>query len=208
VLHKRRNVLAHLPQGRHAHVAHALSEAWNCDWAELARRRRKALIQWLERNGEDSAAASLRAGLEEKLSVVKFDLPVSLRGFLLTTNAIENLIGSVRRVTRSVTRWRSGDMIARWSAVGLSNAEPNFPRIRGYRHLPILARALHHDAIKIDQNRGGGVVISQSAAATSKFNIARELVSRPRKFVSASLCRYIDMRPLRLSFATGPDGAQ
>jgi transposase-like protein len=100
---------------------------------------------------EDSAAASLRESLEETLSVLKFDLPASLRGFLLTTNAIENLIGSVRRGTRNVTRWRSGDMIACWSAVGLSNAEPNFPRIRGYRHLPILARALHHDAVKIDQ---------------------------------------------------------
>lgn len=151
VLHKRRNVLAHLPQGRHAHVARALSEAWNCDSAELARRRLKTLIQWLERNGEDSAAASLREGLEETLTVLKFELPVSLRGFLLTTNAVENLIGSLRRVTRNVTRWRSGDMIARWSAVGLSNAEQNFRRVRGYRHLPILARTLHHDGMKIDQ---------------------------------------------------------
>lgn len=151
VLHKRRNVLAHLPQGRHAHVARALSEAWNCDSAELARRRLKTLIQWLERNGEDSAAASLREGLEETLTVLKFELPASLRGFLLTTNAVENLIGSVRRVTRNVTRWRSGDMIARWSAVGLYNAEQNFRRVRGYRHLPILARALHHEAVKIDR---------------------------------------------------------
>jgi putative transposase len=151
VLHKRRNVLAHLPQARHAHVARALSEAWNCDSAELARRRLKTLIQWLERNGEDSAAASLREGLEETLTVLKFDLPASLRGFLLTTNAVENLIGSLRRVTRNVTRWRSGDMIARWSAVGLSNAEQNFRRVRGYRHLPILARALHHEAVKIDR---------------------------------------------------------
>ncbi len=42
-------------------------------------------------------------------------------------------------------------MIARWSAVGLSNAEQNFRRVRGYHHLPILARALHHEAAKIDQ---------------------------------------------------------
>src|SRR5262249_2926267 len=111
----------------------------------------KTLIQWLERNGEDSAAASLREGLEETLTVLKFNLPASLRGFLLTTNAVENLIGSLRRVTRNVTRWRSGDMIARWSAVGLSTAEQNFRRVRGYRHLPLLARALHHDAVKIDQ---------------------------------------------------------
>jgi transposase-like protein len=150
-LHKRRNLLAHLPQSRHAHVARALSEAWASDSAELARRRLKTLIQWLERNGEDSAAASLREGLEEPLTVLKFDLPASLRGFLLTTNAVENLIGSVRRVTRNVTRWRSGDMIARWSALGVAHAEQNFRRVRGYRYLPMLARALRRDAAKIDQ---------------------------------------------------------
>jgi transposase-like protein len=151
ILHKKRNVLAHLPQSRHAHAARALSEAWNSDSAELARRRLKALIQWLERNGEDGAAASLREGLEETLTVLKCNLPASLRGFLLTTNAIENLIGSVRRITRNVTRWRSGDMIARWSALGMSNAEQNFRRIRGYRHLPKLNRALRGDAVKVDQ---------------------------------------------------------
>jgi hypothetical protein len=44
--------------------------------------------------------------------VLKFDLPASPRGSLLTADAVENLIGSVRRATRNVTRWRSGDMIA------------------------------------------------------------------------------------------------
>ncbi len=150
-LHKKRNLLAHLPQHRHAHVARALAEAWNSDSADLARRRLKILIQWLERNGEDGAAASLREGLEETLSVLKFELPASLRGFLLTTNAVENLIGSVRRVTRNVTRWRSGDMIARWSALGVFQAEQNFRRIRGYRHLPLLVRALRRNTATIDQ---------------------------------------------------------
>jgi putative transposase len=152
VLHKKRNLLAHLPQTRHAHVSRALSEAWSSDSSELARRRLKTLIQWLERNGEDGAAASLREGMEETLTVLKLQLPASLRGFLLTTNAIENLIGSVRRLTRNVTRWRSGDMIARWSATAIFNAEHNFRRVRGYRYLPILARALRHDTAKIDQS--------------------------------------------------------
>jgi len=134
-----------------AHVARTLSEAWNSDSAELARRRLKSLIQWLERNREDSAAASPREGLEETLSVLKFELPASLRAFLLTTNAVDNLIGSVRRVTRNVTRWRSGDMIARWSALGLFQAEQHFNRVKGYRHLTPLARALRRDGVKIDQ---------------------------------------------------------
>ena len=47
------------------------------------------------------------------------ELPAPLRGFLVTTNAIENLIGSTRRTSRNVTRWRSGNMISRWAAIGL-----------------------------------------------------------------------------------------
>ena len=149
VLHKKRNLLAHLPQHRHTHVARALAEAWASESAELARRRLKTLIQWLERNGEERAAASLREGLEETLTVLKLELPASLRGFLLTTHAVENLIGSMRRVTRNVTRWRSGDMITRWSALGVFHAEQNFRRVRGYRYLSLLARALRHETAKI-----------------------------------------------------------
>ena len=116
----------------------------------LARRRLKTLLQWLERNGENGAAASLREGMEETLTVLKLELPTALRGFLVTTNAIENLIGSARRTSRNVTRWRSGDMISRWAAVGLLQAEEHFRRIRGYRHLPLLKRALRADVSKLD----------------------------------------------------------
>jgi hypothetical protein len=35
--------------------------------------------------------------MEETLTVLKLELPAPLRGFLVTTNAIENLIGSARR---------------------------------------------------------------------------------------------------------------
>lgn len=149
-LHKKRNLLAHLPQSRRAHVARALAEAWSCDSAELARWRLKTLLQWLERNGEDSAAASLREGMEETLTVPKLDLPPALSGLLITTNPIENLIGSVRRVTRNVTCWRDGDMIGRWTALGLLHAEQRLRPIRGYRHLPMLAQALPTRSSEID----------------------------------------------------------
>ena len=149
-VHKKRNVLDHLPQSRKAHVARALSQAWASDSTELARRRLKALLQWLERNGESGAAASLREAMEETLTVLKLKLPAALRGFLVTTNAIENLIGSARRTSRNVTRWRSGDMISRWAALGLLQAERHFKRIRGYRHLPLLKRALRGDPSKLN----------------------------------------------------------
>ena len=67
-----------------------------------ARKRLQALVSWLERNGYDEAAGSLREGLEETLTVVKLALPELLRQSLATTNAIENLNGTIRRVSRNL----------------------------------------------------------------------------------------------------------
>jgi putative transposase len=150
LVHKRRNILEHLPPNRKAYVSRMLTVAWSSDSAQLARRRLKALLHWLEHNGENGAAASLREGLEETLTVSKLGLPASLRTFLVTTNAIENLIGSTRRTSRNVTRWRSGAMIVRWTGVGLLHAEQSFRRIRGYRNLPLLNRALRAESLKLD----------------------------------------------------------
>ena len=63
-------------------------------------------MSWLERNGYDEAAGSLREGMEETLTVVKLALPALLRQSLATTNAIENLNGTIRRVSRNVKRWK------------------------------------------------------------------------------------------------------
>ena len=150
-VHKKRNILDHLPPQRKAYVSRMLTEAWRSDSATLARRRLKTLLQWFESNGENGAAGSLREGMEETLTVAKLDLPGALRTFLVTTNAIENLIGTSRRISRNVKRWRSGEMIVRWTAIGLAQAEKNFRRVRGYRHLPLLVRALRQDAVKIDR---------------------------------------------------------
>jgi hypothetical protein len=137
-------------QNRKAYVPRALSQAWAGETAELARRRLKTLIQWLERNGESGAAASLREGLEKTLTVLKLGLPPALRTFLVTTNAIENLMGSARRISRNVTRWRAGEMISRWTAAGPLHTKQGFHRIKGYRHLPLLARALRAQASQLD----------------------------------------------------------
>ena len=150
-VHKKRNVLDHLPQNRKAYVARALSQAWAGQSAAMARRRLKTLLQWLERNAESAAAASLREGLAETLTVAKLGLPPARRTFLTTTKAIENLMGSVRRLSRNVTRWRPADMLSRWTAAGLLDAEPGFHRIKGYRHLPPLAPALRSQPSQLDQ---------------------------------------------------------
>jgi len=51
-----------------------------------ARRQLQALASWLETNSHPAAAASLREGLEETVTVLKLELPSSLRRFFATTN--------------------------------------------------------------------------------------------------------------------------
>ena len=150
-VHTRRNLHDHLPASRYSYVRRALREAYQSKTFTVAKARLQALAAWLERQGEHGAAASLREGLDETLTVLKLTLPATLRRSLATTNPVENLIGTIRRVSRNVTRWR-GDMVPRWTALGLRTAEQKFRRIKGYRDLPVLVRELRRDAPSLDAN--------------------------------------------------------
>jgi transposase-like protein len=141
-VHKLRNLREHLAEERHGYVLATMRDAYGAATADTARKKLRALVSWLETNGHEDAAASLREGLEETLTVVKLELPLTLRRSLATTNSIENLVSSIRRVTRNVKRWRGGDMIRRWAGLGLFNAAKRFRRIKGYREMPKLVTAL------------------------------------------------------------------
>jgi putative transposase len=132
-IHKARNLQALLPKARQAHVRATLRRAYRAASADAARRQLKALGSWLESNGHVDAAASLREGLEETLTVLTLGLPTRLQRFFATTNCIENLIGTVRHVTRNVKRWRDGRMIRRWVGLALGRAATRFRRITGSR---------------------------------------------------------------------------
>jgi transposase-like protein len=141
-LHKRRNVVDHLPKSLRRSVDRTMREAYKAKSALLARQRLQRLASWLERQGHTGAARSLREGLEETLTVLKLRLGETLRKTLSSTNPIESTIGAIRRVTRNVKRWRGGRMAERWVAVALFEAERGFRRIKGYRELARLREAL------------------------------------------------------------------
>ena len=141
-LHKARNLDALVPQARQAYVRASLRRAYRAASAAAARRQLTALAKWLERNGHADAAASVREGLEETLTVLKLGLPPTLRRFFATTNCIENLIGTVRHVTRNIKRWRDGDMRRRWIGLGLLRAAERFRRIKRNGELDVLVTAL------------------------------------------------------------------
>jgi hypothetical protein len=97
--------------------------------------------------GIPGAAASLREGLDETLTIMRLELPESLARVLSSTNLIENLFSRVRETARRVRRWQGGEMVLRWTAAGVLEAERNFRKVVGYRSLGKLDAALRaHDA--------------------------------------------------------------
>ena len=99
----------------------------------------------LERS-HPGAAASLREGLEETLTLQRLGTRGSLKQTLASTNPCESMIESVRRTSRNVKRWQSGDMALRWTAAGMLEAETQFRRVIGYRDLARLAVAIERDS--------------------------------------------------------------
>jgi transposase-like protein len=141
-LHKGRNLDALVPKARQGYVRAVLRRAYRAASAPAERRQLTALATWLETNGHPDAATSVREGLEETLTVLKLGLPPTLRRFFATTNCIENLIGTLRHVTRNIKRWRDGDMRRRWIGLGLLRAAERFRRIKRHAELGALVTAL------------------------------------------------------------------
>ena len=114
----------------------------------------KTTARWLERLNPD-AAASLREGMEETLTVVRLGVPELLRRTLATTNPIESAFSVAENVTRRVKCWREGDMRQRWCIAGLMRAESKFHRVKGHRHMAQLLRALDRLVLGkgLDENR-------------------------------------------------------
>jgi len=144
--HKKRNVSEALPERLRASVRTAMNQAYATRDAKRARRQLDNLAHRLE-DQHPGAAASLREGLDETLTVMRLGLPESLERVLSSTNLIENLFSRVREIGRRVKRWQSGTMVLRWSAAGVLEAERHFRKITGYRAMPVLVAALRaHDA--------------------------------------------------------------
>jgi transposase-like protein len=140
-VHKGRNITERLDEHLHAGVKKTLRQAWDQDDADKAERLLKNLARRLEHE-QPGVSASILEGLDEILTVIRLGLPRELRRSLACTNAIENALGTVRTVSRNVKRWRNAEMALRWTAAGLIEAQKTFRRLKAYRQLPVLRKAL------------------------------------------------------------------
>jgi putative transposase len=141
VQHKARNVCDQLPKDQRPWIRSKLRAIWAEEDYPKALSSMKALARALERE-HPAAAASLREGMEETLTVTRLGITGTLRRTLHSTNPIESMFNIVRATQRNVKRWHGGDMRARWTAAGMLEAERNFRRIKGKHQLVRLAAAL------------------------------------------------------------------
>jgi transposase-like protein len=144
IRHKERNVLDHLPERDRAGVRRRLRVAWDDKDYDRALERLGQLAGELERS-HPGAAASLREGMAETLTLTRLGIAGSLKRTLASTNPIESMIECVRRSARNVKRWSSGEMALRWTAAGMLEAERQFRRIIGYQQLATLAVAIERE---------------------------------------------------------------
>jgi putative transposase len=152
-VHKARNVREHLPEAKRNYVVRQMRSAYTMGNPKTARRQLIQLVDWLESNGEHSAAESLREGLDETLTVLRLGLPKTLGRTFATTNAIENMNGTLRRIHRNVKRWRGEGMIRRWVALGIAEAQRGFRRVKGYQQLPSLIAALRPSTVEVEKSK-------------------------------------------------------
>jgi transposase-like protein len=140
-LHKLRNVTDRLPDALASTVAKRMRAAYHQPDPLLAQADLEALARELHRS-HPGAAASLREGLAETLTIIRLGVPPTLARTLRSTNSIESMIAICRDHAANVKRWQDGQMVLRWIAAGMGEAAKQFRRVNGYLHLPALRSAL------------------------------------------------------------------
>lgn len=141
-VHKMRNILEHLPLAKRRYFKVRLTLAYRLPYKE-ALDKLNELAKELEVL-HPGAAASMREGLNETLTVSRLTASELMTQSLSTTNVIESSFSRARHRLRRVTNFSSGAMALRWCATALSFAEANFRTLKGFKDLWMLKSALDH----------------------------------------------------------------
>jgi putative transposase len=139
--HKIRNVIDKLPDRLRTIAEQRMRQAYHAESALKAEGLLTELARELDKT-HPGAAASLREGMAETLTILRLDVPPTLARTLRSTNPIESMIEICREHSKNVKRWRDGTMALRWCAAGMLEADHQFRRVNGHLHLPKLRAAL------------------------------------------------------------------
>ena len=140
-VHKKRNVLAHLPKSEQANVSKDMNMAYReFEYAE-AKEQLLSIAKRLEHR-YPKAATSLSEGLEETLTVHRLKIPGLFRETLCSKNPMESANSACRGIIRRVSNFKDDEMALRHAAAGFMGAEQGFNRVRGYKHMGVLLAML------------------------------------------------------------------
>jgi transposase-like protein len=145
--HKIKNVRDKLPDKLRAVAERRMRQAYHAASSVEAEGLLTALARELDRT-HPGAAASLREGMAETLTILQLGVPPTLARTLRSTNPIESMIEICREHSKNVKRWRDGTMALRWCAAGMVEAGHQFRRVNGHLHLPKLRAALNEHFTK------------------------------------------------------------
>jgi len=145
--HKRENVVSYLPKGIQASWRRKLQEAYEEPTYERAKEKLLKIRKELQLINR-SAVNSLDEGFEETLTLHRLGLFQELGISFKTTNCIESLMALIGEKTNKVDYWRNSDQKHRWLAAALLDIAPRLRRIKSYRYLPQLRKALQKEIEK------------------------------------------------------------
>jgi putative transposase len=147
--HKRENVVSYLPKNQQKLWRGRLQRAYERPTENEARSALMKLLGELDEQNQ-SAAASLKEGLEETLTLHHLGVYGVLGRSLKTTNCLESVNSQVEDRCKKVDNWKNSNQRQRWLAAALIDIEPRLHRIKGYRHLSMLREALMRE-LKIEK---------------------------------------------------------
>lgn len=142
--HKRENVLAYLAKSEQKHFRRKLQQAYEKPTYGQASQALKCIRDELRLINE-SAVRSLDEGLQETLTLHRLGVFQELGISLKTTNCLESINAQIARLTGRVTYWKNSNQRHRWVASALLEIEKGLRKIKGYRHLPMLRKALQRE---------------------------------------------------------------
>jgi transposase-like protein len=142
--HKRENVVSHLAKGQQAEFRRRLQRILDRPTLKEAQTGLRALHGELEQINQ-SAAASLREGADELLTLHRLGVFALLGRSFKTTNCLENVNSLVEERCSKVDCWKNSSQRQRWMATALLDIEPRLRKVAGHRHLAKLREALQRE---------------------------------------------------------------
>lgn len=128
--HKRENLVAYLPKNQQPIWRRWLQQAYERPTYEEATQTLDHIYTELTLLNE-SAAASLREGLEETLTLHWLKVFPLLGQNFETTNCLKSLNAMVERRCANLDHWKTSNQKHRWIGAALLDIEPRLRRIRG-----------------------------------------------------------------------------